>query len=167
MAINLTLAKGNRATSYLAIFQVIFVLCALAMIAKTLIDTYREKQHAKWPGAVGTIMPPGVRIVPARNHDEWYIELPMSYSVGGHRLAAGVRSQGGALWEELPMRRWAAAHPPGTSLPIRYDPEQPSHIVVAAGAMPDSEPQSPGDLKVTLLFMALAAICMVIRRAAS
>ena len=60
------------------------------------------------------------------------------------------------------MRRWAAQHPPGTVLPIRYDPEHHDRIVPDAGAMPESEPHVPNDLKSAFLLFVLAVACKIV-----
>jgi hypothetical protein len=62
------------------------------------------------------------------------------------------------------MRRWASRHPPGTPLPIRYDPQHHNIVVPEAGDMPDSGPQALDDLKAVLLFSALAVILVILGR---
>jgi hypothetical protein len=120
--------------------------------------------HAHWSSVVATITQQTVRKIPAGSRGEWYIESTVLFSVGGEELRSSTRSGGGAFWEELSMRRWASQHPPGTSLLIRYDPQNPGNIVPDAGTMPGSEPQAEQDLGLTLFFMFLSAACMITGR---
>jgi hypothetical protein len=128
-------------------------VCALVAIVKAAIDTYKESEHAKWPSVVATITQQTVRKIPAGSRGEWYIESVLRYSIDGEELTTSTRSGGGAFWEEFSMRRWASRHPPGTSLPIRYDPQHHNIVVADAADMPESGPQAPGDLKMILVFV--------------
>ena len=134
------------------------------MTVKTGIDAYRENKQAKWPSVIATITRQTVQKIPAGSHGEWYIEAVVRYSVDGEELTSSTRSNGGAFWEELSMRRWASRHPPGTPLPIRYDPQHHNIVVPEAGDMPDSGPQALDDLKAVLLFSALAVILVILGR---
>jgi hypothetical protein len=134
------------------------------MMVKAAVDAYREREHAEWPSVVATITQQTVRKIPAGNRGEWYIESTLRYEVDGEELTSSTRSQGGAFWEELSMRRWASQHRPGTSLPIRYDPQHHNSVVVYAGDMPETEPQAPDDLKAILVFLFLSVACITIGR---
>lgn len=164
MAIIFRVKKAGQPPRTLNIFACIFALCALVMTVKTGIDAYRENKEAKWPSVVATITRLTVEKIPAGSHGEWYIESAVRYSVDGEELTSSTRSRGGAFWEELSMRRWASRHPPGTSLPIRYDPQHHNIVVPEAGDMPDSGPQAQDDLEAILFFSALAVILVILGR---
>jgi Protein of unknown function (DUF3592) len=164
MAITFRVQKSGRPPRYLSVFVFFFALCALVMIVKTGIDTYPENKQSKWPSAVATITRQTVQKIPAGSRGEWYIESVVRYSVDGEELTSSTRSHGGAFWEESSMRRWASRHPPGTSLPIRYDPQLHTTVVLEAGDMPESGPQAPDDLKAILLFSALSITLIIIGR---
>jgi len=163
MTISLRHGKsGQKVTlaGWLRLLGFFFGVCALVAIVKTVIDTYQESEHAKWPSVAATITQQTVRKIPAGSHGEWYIESVLRYSVDGEELTSSTHSGGGAFWEEFSMRRWASRHPPGTSLPIRYDPQHHNTVVADAGDMPESGAQVPGDLKMILIFL-LPSIALV------
>jgi hypothetical protein len=164
MAITFRVEKAGRPPRALRVFAFFFALCALAMTVKTGIDAYRENKQAQWPSVVATITRLTVQKIPAGSHGEWYIEFVVRYSVDGEELTSSTRSHGGAFWEELYMRRWASRHPPGTPLPIRYDPQNHSKVVLEAGDMPESGPQAQDDLEAILFFSALAVILVILGR---
>jgi Protein of unknown function (DUF3592) len=147
--------SGQKVTlaGWLRLIGFFLGVCALVAIVKTSICTYQESEHAKWPSVVAIITQQTVRKIPAGSHGEWYIESVLRYSVNGEELTSSTHSGGGAFWEELSMRKWASRHPPGTSLPIRYDPQHHDTVVPDAGDMPESGPQVPDDLKMILIFL--------------
>jgi hypothetical protein len=151
--------KGTLA-GWLRLIGFFLGVCALVAIVKTGINTYQESEHAKWPSVVATITQQTVRKIPAGSHGEWYIESVLRYGVNGEELTSSTHSGGGAFWEEFSMRRWASRHSPGTSLPIRYDPQHHDIVVPDAGDMPESGPQVPDDLKMILIFL-LPSIALV------
>lgn len=164
MAIALRLVRSGRSIGYLSLLGFLFVLFTMGMIVKTAFDAYQESKHAKWPTVVATITQQTVRKIPAGSRGEWYIESTLRYNVGGEDLTSSTHSGGGAFWEEFSMRRWASQHPPGTTLPIRYDPQKHSVIIPNAGDMPESGPQVPDDLKAILLFSILSMAFITIGR---
>jgi hypothetical protein len=156
MAITFGLKKSGGSLETASLLGYFFGLFAAAMIVATGIDAYRENMHAKWPVAVATIAQETVRKIPAGSRGEWFIELGLVYRVDGRELASSTHSRGGAFWEEFSMRKWASRHPPGTSLQIRYDPQNHNSVVPDAGDMPESGPQAFSDLTATLLLSALS-----------
>ena len=62
------------------------------------------------------------------------------------------------------MYRWVSQHPPGTPLPIRYDPEHHDTVVPDAGNMPETGSQVPGDWQMLLIFSALSVTLIAIGR---
>jgi hypothetical protein len=134
------------------------------MIVKTAVDTYQENRHAKWPTVTATITQQAVRHFMNGRDEAWRIESEVRYTVEGVEMTANFHSGIGNLLEERAMRTWAAQHPPGTSLLVRYDPQHHDRIIPDAGAMPGSEPQVPDDLKGTILFFILTTACIIIGR---
>lgn len=113
---------------------------------------------------MGTITGQNVQKISAGSHGEWFIESKARYFVDGEEVTSSTRSNGGAFWEEFPMRWWVARHPPGTQLPIRYDLRDRTTIVLEAGDMPWAGPQAQGDLKLILLFSALSITLQMFAR---
>ncbi len=165
MAITLRVEKTGRSPAYLSVLGFFFGLCALVAILKTGIDTYQEAKHAKWPSAMATITHETVRKIPAGSKGEWFIEFALRYSVDGEVLTADTHSLGGAFWEEGAMRRWASRHPPGTTLPIRYDPEDHNAVLPDAGDMPESGPQVADDLRMIVFFSVMSIALITFGRA--
>lgn len=165
MAITLRVEKSSRSPGNLAILGFLFGVFAFVAIIKTPIDMYEENKHAKWPNAVATITRETVRKIPVGSRGEWYIEFALRYSAGGEEFTANTRSRGGAFWEERTYRRWASRHPPGTSLPIRYDTLHHDVVVPDATDMPESGPQVADDLKMILFFSILSVVLVTFGRA--
>lgn len=155
MAIGIKLEKSGGSPGFLSVFGFFFSLVGMVMIVKTVIDAYRENRSANWPTAAATITQETLQKIHAGSRGEWYIELALRYTVDGKDVASRAHSLGGAPWEESSMRHWVSRHPPGTSLPIRYDPRKPNTVVLDARDMPESGPQVQGDLKAVLLFCPL------------
>jgi hypothetical protein len=55
------------------------------------------------------------------------------YTVNGEELTSSSDSRVASSGEERDMYRWASQHPPGTPLPLRYDPQHHNMIVEALG----------------------------------
>jgi len=164
MAITFGLKKSGGSLGYVSLLGYFFGLFAAVMIVATCIDAYRENMHAKWPVAVATIAQETVQKIPAGSRSEWFIELVLLYRGDGRELASSARSRGGAFWEEFSMRRWVSRHPPGTSLQIRYDPQNHNSVVPDAGDMPEAGPQALADLTATLFLSALSFVLIFIGR---
>lgn len=163
MAIALRVEKSSRSFGYLSFFGFVFAFGTLFMIVKTATDTFQESKQAKWPRAVATITQQVVRKYSGR-HDVWRIESEVRYSVDGEKLTSNIQSRVGGFTELKAMRSWASQHQPGTSLPVRYDPQHHNTVVPDAGDMPESGPQVPDDLVTVLLFLLLSIALVTIGR---
>ena len=62
------------------------------------------------------------------------------------------------------MYQWASQHPPGTLLPIRYDPQHHDTVVPDAGDMPETGSKVPEGLQSLLIFSVLSIILIAIGR---
>ena len=133
------------------------------MILKTPIDAYRESQQTKWPCVVATITQQTVRRTYSRGY-QWHIETEVRYTVDGEELTSSIHSRVASSGEERDMYRWASQHPPGTPLPLRFDPQHHNMVVLDAGDMPESGSQVPGDLQMLLIFSVLSATLVTIGR---
>jgi hypothetical protein len=164
MAITLRYEKSSRSRSLVpSVFGFSFGVVALLMIAKIPIDIYRESKQAKWPSAVATVRQSIVRKSYQRGY-QWQIEVEVRYTVEGEELTSSIRSRVASSGEERDMYRWASQHPPGTALPIRYDPQHRNTVVLDAGDMPESGSQVPGDLNMLLIFSALSGTLIAVGR---
>jgi len=164
MAITLRYEKSSRSRSLVpSVFGFSFGVVALLLIVKTPIDVYRESQQAKWPSVVAIITNQTVRKTYSRGY-QWHIETEVRYKVDGEELASSIHSRVGSSGEERDMYGWASQHSPGTSLPIRYDPQHHNTIVLDAGDMPESGSQVPGDMQMLLIFSVLSITLITIGR---
>ncbi len=62
------------------------------------------------------------------------------------------------------MYRWASQHPPGTPLPLRYDPQHHDIVVLDRGDVSESGSQTPRDLQMLLIFSVLSVTLLTIDR---
>ena len=141
-------------------------LCAIVAIVKTAIDRYQENIHSKWRSAVAVITRQSVRqVIGGRrlsgSYYVWFIESELRYRVGGEELTSSIRSRVTQSADERTlMRKWAAQHQAGTSLPVRYDPLHPASVVPDAGDMPETGPQARDDVNLIIIFL-LPSIALV------
>ena len=163
MAIALRLGKSGRTVGYVSLLGFLFALCTLVMIVKAPIDAYQENKHAKWPTVLAAIQQQTVRKTYHRGY-EWQIETEVRYTVDGEELTSSIHSRVASYGEERDMYRWASQHPPGTPLPIRYDPQHHNMVVLDGGDMPESGSQLPGDLQMLLIFSVLSVTLIAIGR---
>ena len=163
MAIALRLGKSGRPVGYVSLLGFLFALCTLVMIVKAPSDAYQENKRAKWPTVLATIQQQTVRKTYHRGY-EWQIETEVRYTVDDETLTSSIHSRVGYSGDEREMYRWASRHPPATSLPIRYDPQQHNTVVPDAGDMPETGPQVADDLKMLLIFSVLSVTLVTIGR---
>jgi hypothetical protein len=145
------------------LFGFLFGLVAVVMIFKTPIDVYREGNQAKWPSVVATITQQTVRRTYSRGY-QWHIETEVRYTVNGEELTSSIHSRVASSGEERDMYRWDSQHPPGSPLPLRYDPQHHNMVVLDGGDMPESGSQVPGDLQMLLIFSVLSVTLLAIGR---
>lgn len=164
MAITLRYEKSSQSRSLVyLVLGFSFGLVALIIILKTPIDAYRESRQGKWPSVVATITQQTVQKYSGR-HDVWRIESQLRYAVDGEKLTSDIHSRVGGFTELKAMREWASQHEPGTSLPIRYDPQHHNMVVLDGGDMPESGSQVTGDLQMLLIFSVLSVTLITIGR---
>jgi hypothetical protein len=146
-----------------SVFGFAFGVVALLLIVKIPIDVYRENEQAKWPIVVATITQSNVLRTYHKGY-EWHIETEVRYLVDGKEQTSSIHSRVASSGEEREMYQWASQHSPGTSLPIRYDPEHHDTVVPDAGEMPETGSQMLGDWQMFLIFSVLAATLIIIGR---
>ena len=163
MAIALRLGKSGRSVGYVSLLGFLFVLCTVVMIVKAPLDAHQENKHAKWPTVLAAIRQQTVRETYHRGY-EWQIETEVRYTIDGEELTSSIHSRVASYGEERDMYRWASQHPPGTPLPLRYDPQHHNRVVPDGGDMPESGSQAPGDLQMLLIFSVLSVALLTIGR---
>ena len=162
MAITLRYEKSGQSRSLVyPMFGFLFAVVALVMIVKTPIDVYRENNQTKWTSVVATITQQTVRRTYSRGY-QWHIETEVRYTVDGEEMTSSIHSRVASSGEERDMYRWVSQHPPGTLLPLRYDPQHHNMVVLDGGDMPESGSQVPGDLQLLLIFSVLSVTLITI-----
>lgn len=164
MTISLKYGKSGPVTFpfQLRVLGFLLGLCAIVVVVKTAIDTYQESKNAKWPSVIATITQQSIQQSFEGRYNTisvWHIESNLRYRIDGQEVTSSIRSRTSSSERSL-MRGWASQHPPGTPLPVRYDPQHHKTVVPDGGDMPQSGPQAPDDLKMSLLFL-LASIALV------
>jgi len=161
MAIALKLGKSGRPVGYVSLLGFLFALCTLVVIVKAPIDAYQEYEHAKWPTVLATIQQQTVQKTYHRGY-QWQIETEVRYLVDGEELTSSTHSRVASYGEERDMYRWVSQHPPGTLLPLRYDPQHHNMVVLDGGDMPEAGSQVPEDLQMLLIFSVLSVTLITI-----
>jgi hypothetical protein len=164
MAITLRFEKSSGSWSLVpSVFGFAFGVVALLLIVKIPIDNYREKKQANWPSAVATITQQTVRRTYSKGY-QYHIETEVRYLVDEKEQTSSIHSRVASSGEEREMYQWASQHPPGTRLPIRYDPQHHDTVVPDAGDMPETGSQVPGDWQMLLIFSVLSVTLIAIGR---
>jgi len=164
MAITLRYEKASGSWSLVpSVFGFAFGVVALLLIVKIRIDVYRENKQAKWPSVVATITQSTVRKSYHKGY-EWHIETEVRYLVDGKEQTSSIHSRVASSGDEREMYQWASQHPPGTPLPIRYDPEHHDTVVPDARDMPETGSQVLGDWQMLLIFSVLSVTLIAIGR---
>lgn len=164
MAITLRRGKSSGSWPFVSfVFGFAFGFVALLLIVTIPLDVYRENKQAQWPSVLATITQSNV-LKTYRKGYEYRIEAGVRYLVDGKEQASSIHSRVASFGDEREMYRWVSQHPPGTPLPIRYDPDRHDTVVPDAGDMPETGSQVPGDSQMLLLFSALSAALIAIGR---
>ena len=164
MAITLRRGKSSGSWPFVSfVFGFAFGVVALLLIVKIPTEVYRENKQAKWPSVVATITQSTVRKSYHMGY-EWHIETEVRYLVDGKEQASSIHSRVASSGDEREMYRWVSQHPPGTPLPIRYDPEHHDTVVPDAGNMPETGSQVLGDWQMLLIFSVLSVTLIAIGR---
>jgi hypothetical protein len=104
-----------------------------------------------------------------RKRNGYYIRCGLSYTIGFEHAVANVRSEPFPAFRcrnTIPIRldhskRGSIKHPPGTPIPIRYEPANHSRILLASDFMPPrGRPKTPNNLK--LLAAGAASFLLVL-----
>ncbi len=148
-------------------------LCTIFALVATGIEAWQENSESKWPQTVAHVDRCYLHQSSTRKRDRYYIDCRLSYRVGTEQLAAHVYSARVPSREVAqyppnqigPLEDWVSAHPPGTEMAVRFDPEKHSKIVLVATDMPRSGgPHIANDLKLLGFFAALSVALLALGR---
>lgn len=145
---------------------IFFAFVAVAILAVLVIALARARQDsvsARWPKATARILKSGVetRTRHFRNEPETTFDLPdveYEFSVGGRTYrGARVRLDGENMEEDA--HSVAARYPVGASVPVFYDPKDPSNCMLEHGS-------SRGVAQGCVILLAIAAVVVWLGREA-
>jgi hypothetical protein len=146
MGVAVRVDKSPRFPGLVGIAGWVLAFAAFVFLIKTPIDAFRESRIAKWPSVTATVIRLSLRRYWTRHETSWRIEGLVRYRIAGEVLTSSIQSRTGGLDVQRAMREWVARHGPGTSFPVRYDPQHEDTVVPYGGDMPESGPQVPNDV---------------------
>ena len=148
-------------------------LCTIFAGVVTAAEAWQEHAQAQWPEVTARVDRCGMEQSSPRRREMYYIHCRLSYAVGGKENLARVYSRSAPsnkVWQYPPnqigpLEDWVEAHPPGTPIAVRYNPDRPTKVVLVETDMPGGGPRTPNNLKLLgfwagsfLLLMAIARI---------
>jgi hypothetical protein len=146
--------------AFLSLFA---ALCTIFVLVATAAEAWREHAQLSWPSATASIQ--HCRVDTYRRSrsgalgERSRIACYIQYSVNDNDVQAYIHSSSSSSDATAAlMRQWVAAHRPGTSLEIRYDPSDSKAAVLTQTGMPLTGPHTPNNLKL----LAIAAIAFVV-----
>lgn len=173
-------AAENPTTWRRFVFQVSAVLAALAALCTifasiaTIANSWQEHEEAAWPQVAASVINCEIAQTSSRSR-RYNIRCRLKFTANSQQVRANVYSIDVPPADALqyppnqiaPFIDWVNAHPSGTPLAVRYNPVQPSKIVLAGDYMPMGELQTANDIKLTaacaVSFLVLFLIARITR----
>lgn len=157
-----------------AIFAALAGLCTVFTVIATLANAWQERAQAAWPQVTASVI--NCEMAETSSSSRRYnIRCRLKFNADSQQIRATICSldvppANAAQYppnQIAPYIDWVNAHPSGTPLVVRYDPAQPSKIVLAGDYMPMGGPQTPNDIKLiaacAVSFLALILIARLTR----
>ncbi|MGA7930145.1 MAG: DUF3592 domain-containing protein [Candidatus Sulfotelmatobacter sp.] len=162
-------------TFILLFFGCFAALCALFSLIVTAGVAWQEYREVRWPEATATIQRCRVERASNRSGSN-IIDCRIGYVVDGETLKSHVNSTSWpapekVVWEFHPgqaqemfdtMQGWVEAHPPGTTIAVRYDPASHAKAVLVTTDMPLGGSRTPRNVRTTEGAAALCAAMLII-----
>jgi hypothetical protein len=162
-------------TGYLLLFGCFVALCALFSLIVTAGVAWQEYRETHWPAATATIRQCRVERASRRSTSN-IIDCRIRYVVGNETVMSSIRSGSWpapekTIWEFHPgqaqetfdkMQGWVEAHPPGTTIAVRYDPASHAKAALVTTDMPLGGARTPGNVQTTEGAAALSAALLII-----
>jgi hypothetical protein len=161
-------------TGILLLFGCFVALCALFSLIVTAGVAWQEYRETHWPEATATIRQCRVERTSRRSGSN-IIYCRIGYLVGNETVMSSVNSASWPapekmIWESHPgqaqemfdtMQGWVEAHPPGTTIAVRYDPASHAKAALVTIDMPLGGPRTPGNVRTTEGAAALSAALLI------
>jgi hypothetical protein len=139
-----------RASGFAGLFGLFAGLCAIFAACVTLIDWRDEIVQARWPVVPATIERADV-VSTARDGGGtlWNLRIRTRFEINGITQAAALTSRPAISESDAAcLEAWAAEHPKGSHIDIRYDPSRPSRAVFASDEISSTAGRLHTDLKI-------------------
>lgn len=157
-------------------------LCTIFALIVTAFEASKEHAQAQWPEVTARIQSCTIR-VSRRGYSGTYdsggsdhIRCRISYQVGAEEPMADISSTSvrapNLLNRQYPfaavneLQTWVEAHPPGTPIEVRYDPNHHQKAVLVATDMPLGGPRTPSNLKLLAIFAGACVALLAMARLA-
>jgi hypothetical protein len=150
---------------------ILFALCTAFGVVVTAMEAWQEHAQAAWPQVTATV--DGSEMVKTGSAPwQYYIRCRLKFVAGTQPYLATIYSRNVPPPDVsqyppnqiAPFIDWVNAHPPGTPLPLRYDPAQPTKVVLVSGYMPGGGPHTPTNIKLTGYAAAGLLLLLIILR---
>jgi hypothetical protein len=162
-------------TGILLLFGCFVALCALFSLIVTAGVAWQENREVHWPEASATIQQCSVERASNRSGSN-IIDCRIGYVVDGETLKSRVDSMSWpapekVVWEFHPgkaqetfnnMQGWVEAHPPGTTIAVRYDPASHAKAALVTTDMPLGGVRTTRNIQTTVGAAALSAALLII-----
>jgi hypothetical protein len=155
-----------------AVLALLFGLCTVFGSVVTVAQAWQEHFQARWPQVTATVEKCAMTRTSTAQRQKFYIRCRVNYAVGDHQYARNLYSRtvpSPEVWQYppnqmAPFEQWANDHPQGTPIVVRYDPADPSKIVLVAPYMPGGGPHTPDNVKLLGFFAAGFLLLFTITR---
>ena len=144
-------------------------LCAVFALIVTGTDAWREHAQKSWPAATAVLQRCNVEPYHPFRRDGggvvWSIECRLTYAANttGEQVVSRIHSRSARGDVEVAtMHGWVAQHRPGSSIPVHYDPVDPTRAVLTETDMPYAGPRTPNNLKILLVALGTCAVLLTI-----
>lgn len=127
---------GFLAGSIMLLVAVPFVIIALVFLFMGLNARRRASIAKTWPQTVGQVLASGVESRRSSRSTAYYLKVVYTYQVNGQQLTSDRVTLGApiGLGNYRAMEKRAAAYPPGNSVMVYYNPDNPAEAVLETSA---------------------------------
>lgn len=130
-------------------------LCTIFASVVTAAEAWQEHAQARWPEVTAHIDRCGMDRTSTGRRNGFYIDCRLSYATGPELNTTRIYSRtahGPDVWQYPPnqigpLQEWMDAHPPGTTIVVRYDPANPRKVVLVNSDLPGAGPRTASNIK--------------------
>jgi len=158
--------RPSTLAGVIGIFGVAAGLGAVLGLIVTIIEWREEVAQAHWPVVTAVVQSSSVDSYrTSKQGTVWRLRCHVRYAADWAEHTATLSSRSVQSDADITaMRLWAAQHRRDTSVDVRYDPDQPSHIVFATDDVPGAGPRTGTNVTITLAAATICALCLAFAR---